>query len=159
MNIIKKYNTFRFGILIISTALLLSCESKINKEEELRSLLASDKEFSELSKQMGAAEAFFEYADEEAIMFSKNSNQIEGRLKIKEAMQGLENYVLTWMPVDGTVSDCGDLGYTWGNFNLSFEDSEGENQLRIGKYVSVWKKQNKGDWKWIVDIGITDDEE
>lgn len=127
-------------------------------EAELQSMLKTDREFSDFSKQKGAAEAFFEFADEEAIMLPKNNDVIEGRVKIKEAMAGMENAVFTWSPEDGTVSESGDLGYTWGRFELSFADTNGMEQIRNGKYVSIWKKQNDGSWKWIVDIGNTDDQ-
>ena len=125
--------------------------------KEMENIIQTDKEFSDYSREFGAAEAFFEYADEESIMLSKNSEPVEGRIKIKESMAGLENALLTWVPEDGRVSKSGDLGYTWGRFELSYENSDGEKELRVGKYVSIWKKQKDKKWKWIVDIGNTDD--
>ena len=153
----KKHNTFNFGLMIVVTLLLISCKERVNMEEELQSMFNADKKFAELSRQKGAAEAFYEFADDDAIMLSKNSDPVIGRLKIKEAMEGMENYLLAWAPENGLVSQSADLGYTWGRFELSFDDAEGVEQIRTGKYVSIWKKQADGKWKWVVDIGNTDD--
>ncbi len=65
---------------------------------------------------------------------------------------GIES-ILQWEPVDGQVAASGDLGYTWGRYVATAKDKQGNETEFHGKYVSIWKKQKDGSWKWIVDIG------
>jgi len=40
------------------------------------------------------------------------------------------------------------LGFTYGVYTLSIKDS-----VYKGTYVSIWKKQNDGSWKFVLDSG------
>jgi ketosteroid isomerase-like protein len=141
----------------ICSLLFFNCNGQEDMNKAVNTLLETDRDFSKASQELGAAEAFYKYADESALMLSKNSEPIRGRAAIKEAMSGMEEAVLTWKPEEGFAAESGDLGYTWGRFEFKFSDAEGEEQIRVGKYVSIWKKQDDSSWKWIVDIGNTDD--
>jgi ketosteroid isomerase-like protein len=63
------------------------------------------------------------------------------------------NYVLDWSPKYAEVAKSGDMGYTWGTYNLAYKDENGEEQKSYGKYLNVWKKQTDGKWKVAVDMG------
>lgn len=50
-------------------------------------------------------------------------------------------------------SRAGDLGHTYGTYELRFSGADGKPQIRYGTYVSIWKRQIDGTWKFVVDIG------
>ncbi|HYR10632.1 MAG TPA: hypothetical protein VEQ60_22840 [Longimicrobium sp.] len=52
-------------------------------------------------------------------------------------------------PVAGGMAASGDLGYTVGDGVSRGEDG------RVGytKYLSVWRLQPDGTWRWVVDAG------
>jgi len=57
---------------------------------------------------------------------------------------------LTWYPVLADVAQSGDLGYTTGPWTML---QNGQPQA-TGEYVTVWRKQPDGQWKFVVDMGI-----
>jgi ketosteroid isomerase-like protein len=42
----------------------------------------------------------------------------------------------------------GDLGYTYELFTVTAKDTTMQ-----GTYVSIWKKQKDGNWKFVLDTG------
>ncbi len=53
----------------------------------------------------------------------------------------------------GEVSQAGDLGFTVGNAVFTGEREDGARILRYSKYLTVWKKQRDGSWRFVVDGG------
>ena len=59
--------------------------------------------------------------------------------------------VLTWEPDFADVAKSGDLGYTWGRYTYtSFDSTESPS---CGFYVTIWKKQLDGSWRFVFDAG------
>ena len=48
------------------------------------------------------------------------------------------------------------MGYTLGNYEMSFNDPAGKPVNDKGKYVSIWAKQPDGKWKVVVDMFNSD---
>ena len=61
---------------------------------------------------------------------------------------------LTWQAATADVSASGDLGYSYGTFELNTRGVT----LQHGSYVRVWKKLN-GKWKVVVDVMSPDPKE
>jgi ketosteroid isomerase-like protein len=57
---------------------------------------------------------------------------------------------LTWEPLYADISVSGDLGYTYGLFASHTKTGK---LLGRGKYVTIWKKQRDGTWKYVLDGG------
>lgn len=57
---------------------------------------------------------------------------------------------LAWHPVLADASQSGDLGYTTGPWT-SYQNNQPQT---AGEYVTVWRKQPDGTWKFVVDMGI-----
>jgi len=49
------------------------------------------------------------------------------------------------------VSQAGDLGYSIGTLEFTVDDTEGNPVTRNGKYTTVWRKQEDGQWKVVSD--------
>ena len=130
-----------------------SCTSKIDLEKEKENLLKTDIEFSKTSVEKGAAEAFYLYLADDAVQLPAGLPPIVGREKIRESMSGSSKAVLKWEPVKAEVAKSGDLGYTWGNYEISWQGEDGRTEKLYGKYLNIWKKQPDGTWKAVVDIG------
>ena len=60
---------------------------------------------------------------------------------------------LTWEPIQGDASESGDLGYTLGRWTMTQPDSTGGTSTRMGYYITIWKKQLDGRWKFVLDGG------
>jgi len=126
---------------------------QIDREAERRILLDTDIDFSRVSVEKGAAEAFFEFLAPDAISLPVGEFPIRGRDAIKIHLAAGPQGTLAWTPVEAEVARSGDLGYTWGNYEFRSEGTDGKRQITYGKYISIWKKQTDGAWKVVLDGG------
>ena len=85
---------------------------------------------------------------------SHNQHPVVGREQIYQEMKvGQEDYELAWDPQRAEVAGSADMGWTWGKYVLSFNDEDGVEQKRYGKYLNIWTRQEDGQWKVAVDMG------
>ena len=136
-------------ILLIIVSLTGCPTSQINKETAWKNeILKTDKEFSKASSTMGMKKAFIDYMDEDGILLRPNHKPIIGANAIEYLTEINDStYTLTWEPSSAQVSASGDLGYSYGIYNLQLQDTTLQ-----GTYVSIWK-QKDGKWKFVLDMG------
>ena len=144
---------FAFYKILFAAFLLLmifSCKSK-DKERSvwINEIVKADEEFSAMSKMQGMKKAFIEYIDNDGILLRPNHLPIVGADAIDYLTKQIDSsYTLTWKPSSAQVSASGDLGFSFGVYNLKLKDT-----LLQGTYVSIWKKQKDGKWKFVLDSG------
>lgn len=114
-----------------------------------------DLEFSDYSKLYGAKDAFLKYLDDNGVMLRRNNYPFVGREKIISAVFADDNggYTLTWTPLFADITSSGDFGYTYGTWNLDSKDDNGNPVNTKGTYVTIWKKDSAGNWKFVMDTG------
>ena len=140
--------------LLLAPFVIAACEPRFDLEKEQLKLMQTDIEFSNKSVEVGAAEAFNQYLDADAVQLPAQADPVVGRESIYARMRTSSNrYVLQWEPKKAEVSGSGDMGYTWGTYTVTSEDEKGLKSTSYGKYLNVWKKQNDGSWKVLIDIG------
>lgn len=139
--------------LFMSVLMLIGCSSSIDVNAEQAALLQTDRDFNQASLDYGAAEAFHMYLADNAIMLSGGGEPITGKENIYQLMAAGSGNVLIWVPRRAEVSRSGDLGWTWGTYEVRAPEAENGPTLSSGNYVNVWRKQEDGTWKVIVDIG------
>ena len=145
--------------LLILFIVLGGCMTEVDVTKENANLLKTDKEFAAKSQEVGPAEAFYLYMDNEGIQLPIHGNPIIGKQSIRERMLSAGEYQLNWTPKKAEVSKSADMGWTWGTYIYQAKDENGENIQRQGKYLNVWKKQSDGSWKVAVDIGNIEPQE
>lgn len=99
------------------------------------------------------------FCDEKGAVLSPNAPIAEGREAIGKMFTGffaLPNLKISWNADKAEVARSGELGYTSGTYQMSFNDPSGKEATDKGKYVTVWKKQADGSWKVMLDIFNTD---
>jgi ketosteroid isomerase-like protein len=127
-----------------------------NREEEdipkadVAELQIIDSEFSDYAKEHGMRKAFLEYIDDDGVMMKDNSLPLKGAKAIDLIASMNDSTVqLTWEPQGGDIAASGDLGYTYGIYELK----DTSNNVQRGTYVTIWKKQLDGKWKFVLDSG------
>jgi len=141
MRILVKYYIF-FVIAII----FIGCNDKMNTKE---SLMAVDREFSKYSQDNGMNAAFMEYISEDGVMLRSNSMPIVGKNAVSGLFRGDDSgFTLTWEPLYADIAKSGEIGYTYGTYELTHQEG-----VQKGTYVSIWKKDNDGKWKFVLDSG------
>jgi ketosteroid isomerase-like protein len=132
---------------------LTSCRSgdkgnEADKEAEIQELQRADQAFSDFSRQNGIRKAFLEFIDDEGVMMRDNSMPLRGAPAIRYISNMNDSSVqLTWEPLGGDIAASGELGYTYGVYEM--KDSV---NVQKGTYVTVWKKKD-GQWKFVLDSG------
>jgi ketosteroid isomerase-like protein len=119
--------------------------------EEMR---AADDEFASTAVKLGTGRAFGAFAAANAQIFSTPGEFITGPDAIAQAFgPTTEDSKLVWHPIMGEVARSGDLGFTVGNAVFTGKDIDGTPQVRYSKYLTVWKRQHDGSWRYVVDGG------
>ncbi|MBU8893237.1 MAG: hypothetical protein KOO66_10690 [Bacteroidales bacterium] len=134
---------------------ILGCNPQINMEQEKEELLQTDINFSNRSLEVGNHNAFLEFASPDVVLLKPNSYPIVGKPALKKLYSELSDsgYRLTWKPNFGRVAKSGDLGYTFGIYLLEITNGEQKGQISQGTYCSIWEKNAKGEWRFVLDTG------
>ena len=72
------------------------------------------------------------------------------------AFLALPELRVTWAPNRVEIARAGDLGYSWGSYQLSYKDAKAKPMRDTGKYVEIWRRQPDGGWKCILDSWNSD---
>jgi ketosteroid isomerase-like protein len=118
-------------------------------------LMEADRHFKEDTEQRGV-DGWVDAFANDGRMFG--GGIVEGPDAIREAMAVLDDpdFSLEWEPVFAEVSSSGDLGYTHGTYRRSFTGEDGETVVQTGRYVTIWRHDESGAWKAVLDIGDPD---
>ena len=120
----------------------------------LEAIRAADAQFSDDAGKLGTGVAFGRYAASDAQIFSGPGEFISGPHAISESFgPPTERNTLVWHPVHGEVAASGDLGFTVGNAVFTGVREDGAKIERFSKYLTVWKQQRDGTWRYVVDGG------
>jgi ketosteroid isomerase-like protein len=129
--------------------LLTSCEEKKQAPKRINTdeIMNADMAFSDMSRQVGMKKAFLQYIDDEGALLRPDHFPIIGADAI-DYISVLSDtaYKLSWTPMRAEIANSGDLGYTYGVYKLVLKDT-----TLKGTYVNIWKKENDGDWKFVVN--------
>lgn len=129
----------------------ISCDfiqQKNTKEKpSIQEIIQADQEFSDMSEQIGIKKAFLQYMSDEGVILRPEHIPLVGPEAIDYLSQVAdEDYTLSWKPSGGIIAQSGDLGFTYGIYQLKIEDT-----ALTGTYVNVWQKQSDGAWKYILN--------
>ena len=138
--------------LLVTIMLLASCRQTVNIDSVRNEILQTEKAFEKMASEKGLAEAFYYFADENAVISRGNDSLIIGKENIRNYydINANPNAKLSWTPDFIGVSDCGTLGYTYGKYVFSIQDTSGKSTDHKGIFHTVWKKQNK-EWRYVWD--------
>ena len=113
-------------------------------------MIQAEKNFANYSVTHGTKEAFLHFLDSSGIIFEQGKavNGIQ-TWTARESRPG----ILNWHPEYAEIAASGDFGYTTGPW--TFQSTIDDTTIAArGQYVTVWHINNKGEWKFLVDLGI-----
>jgi len=144
------------SIYLLGLALLFcSCQDySVDQNAEAEVLIALSEEWAKEAL-AGNAENVISYWAEDAIVMSPNEVAMKGKAAIREMVEGsmsIPGFEVNWEPQSAYVSKSGDLGYVLVKNYFKFPDSLGNINTFYNKGVEIWKKQEDGNWKNVVDI-------
>lgn len=136
-------NQLTMGLIV---ALLMPIVSYAQVVRE--AVIAAEATFAAQATQLGTSAAFLANGAPAGFIIE------DGRLaSVQEVWRVRPNRAgsrLTWHPVLADAAQSGDLGYTTGPWT-TFQNDRPQ---ASGEYVTVWRKQPDGKWKFVVDMGV-----
>jgi ketosteroid isomerase-like protein len=120
----------------------------------LISVVETERAFSKASEEKGTRESFFEYIAEDGILFRPTAVNGKRWMRQNPLPPSTKRSLLIWTPVYADISQAGDLAYTTGPWEFK-QDSKDTRPAAFGNFITVWKKQPNGQWRFVVDLGIS----
>lgn len=115
-----------------------------------KDLLEADRAAAEAAASGDISRILSIWADD-AVMFYPGRKMVVGKQAIRElvtANRQTPGFSIKWSPVGAAVGSAGDLGYTYGSFEVM---QEGLTQKQAGDYVCIWRKKNDL-WKCVFEM-------
>jgi len=143
-------------LLVLILLLLLSCAPKtvIQSQDILKDeVFKAEDNFKNLSLTKGISDAFYTFADDDAVIKRENDTLIRGKENIKKYYSNpkFKKASVTWKPDFVEVSKDGEMAFTYGKYIWTVKDSLGNKKDFKGIFHTVWKKQKDGSWKYVWD--------
>lgn len=119
-------------------------------------MMAADRAFSAMSVEKGAHAAFLAYMADDVRLFEGEDPPIVGKAAVeayyanRPAAPGTR---LEWTPIEADASPDGALGVTRGTWVYTAKKKDGSTAKATGYYVTIWKRQPDGHYKFSLDIG------
>ena len=119
-------------------------------QENLASLKAAEKAFSDRAQEVGVGPAFLEFGSEDAMNMGSGSDFTFGNTAIAKLVGEGNRTPITWGPDKGAlVASSGDLGVTWG-FIRPKEPKAGE--PAAFPFFTVWRKAAPDQpWRYVAE--------
>lgn len=120
-------------------------------------MVATERAFSRMSEEKGIRESFTEFIADDGILFRPRAVLGKKWMQENPLPPSKTRPLLVWQPVFAGISRDGDLGYTTGPWQFK-NDIKHAKFSAFGNFMTVWKKQPDGKWKFVVDLGVSNPE-
>lgn len=142
----------KFKFPLVAAIVLVACQAE-DTEKLKQEIIEADRSFNTMAQEKGIAQAFIYYADERVIKPNPGEQPVVGKFALMEWYKKNPPgaYTLRWAPLRAEAS--GNLGYTFGGYELIAKTKDGRDTIQYGNYVSIWKRKNDGSWRYVLDTG------
>jgi ketosteroid isomerase-like protein len=144
-------------LLIITSVLMIACghshETTPDAETVRQQIVKAENEFAKMAMEKSIAEAFWFYADSNAVIKRENDSLITGREGIRHYYSAdfYKTATVNWAPDFVDISPDGNMAWTYGKYTWAIKDSSGKATEYKGVFHTVWKRQTGGEWKYVWD--------
>ena len=95
----------------------------------------------------------------DAVLLPPNDKKVDTQDGIRKyigQLLGAPGLAINWQPTTVRVARSGELAYTQGTYTLTVNDAHGKPTTDQGKTLEIWKMQEDGSWKCIMDMWNSD---
>lgn len=133
----------RLALLMVGAVALVAAKPPLRFQPDPSSVIAAEIAFNRLAQDKGQWTAFAETAADDAVMF------VPQRVVAKDWLRKQANPAasVSWAPSIVYVSCDGNLAASTGNWKRP----DGS----VGYFTTIWRRDKKGRWQWIMDHGDT----
>jgi ketosteroid isomerase-like protein len=144
--------------LLAGLALLLMISPTIFAQQSnasaLKEMVETEQAFSKTAEAKNTRDAFMEFIADDGLLFRPGA--VNGKKWMTEhpVPPSDKRPLLAWQPAFAQMAAAGDLGFTTGPWEFK-ADIKDPKPAGYGHFVTLWKKQPDGSWKFVVDLGIS----
>jgi ketosteroid isomerase-like protein len=141
----------KLGMLL---CLLTVAVMVVQAQMPLQEMVKTEQAFSRMAEEKNARDAFMAFIADDGLLFRPGA--VNGKKWMEEhpVPPSDKKPLLAWQPAFAGMAASGDMGFTTGPWELR-NDIKDEKPSGYGHFVTVWKKQADGSWKFEVDLGIS----
>ena len=145
-------------VLAVALTAPLTLFAAMPDKQQLKAELARVKDaFSAMAQAKGILPAFEHFAAPDVAFIDTDPRKFRGLEAVRERMGGTPpGMKLKWSALFTDVSDDGTLGYNYGRYEARGPGPDGQDVVRGGFFLSIWKRQPDGSWKYVMDTGAPD---
>ena len=145
----------KWMVMMVCFCVVASCVPGSDVESFKEEILDADRAFAKMAYEEGRDAAFLAYMAEDVTIMPRKGALIRGMDEYRKLQAAVttEEPTVRWKPFFADASQSGDFGYTMGTFQYFESREEGAKVLSEGSYVTIWKKQSDGRWKFVFDAG------
>ena len=127
---------------------------KTTEKPALQAMVDTERAFAKMSEEQGTRPAFMAFIADDGILFRPTA--VKGKQWMTEhpVPPSDKRPLLSWYPAVAGMARAGDMGYTTGPWEFK-SDIHDTKPVAWGHFLTIWKKQAVGDWKFVVDLGIS----
>lgn len=123
-------------------------------QSALQEMVKTEQAFSKMAEERNTREAFMAFIADDGLLFRPGA--VNGKKWMIEhpVPPSDKKPLLAWQPAFAGMAASGDMGFTTGPWEFK-GDIKDEKPSGYGHFMTVWKKQADGSWKFVVDLGIS----
>lgn len=145
-------------ITVALVAFVISCShSTVDQKAESEALMDLSREWSDYVSS-GDLESAMEFWADDAVMLPPDLPILEGKEAIREYVEDaveMPGFGISWEPISAHISAAGDMAYMIERNVTQFDDPDGNRVTIHGKVVTVWRRDQEGNWRNVVDMWNT----
>jgi ketosteroid isomerase-like protein len=151
----KPPRLFLAAALLAFTPLLLSAAP--DKAKLKAEVAAMEDAFCAMAKEKGLLAAFQHFAAPDVTFIDTDPRKWRGPAAVLQRIgPDQPGTSLTWSAYYTDVSDDGTLGYNYGRYEWRGPGPDGKERVGTGWFLTIWKKQPDGTWRYVMDNGAPD---
>jgi ketosteroid isomerase-like protein len=133
---------------------LFWCAFVVQAQTPLQDMVHTEQAFSRTAAETNTRDAFMTFIADDGLLFRPGA--VNGKKWMQEhpVPPSDKHPLLAWQPSFAGMAAAGDLGFTTGPWEFK-EDVKDEKPAGYGHFVTLWKKQADGSWRFVVDLGIS----
>lgn len=120
----------------------------------LQEMVKTEQAFSKVAEEKTISEAFLAFIADDGLLFRPGAVNGKKWLLEHPSPPSDKKPLLAWQPSFAGMAASGDMGFTTGPWEFKNEVKD-EKPAAYGHFFTIWKKQQDGSWKFVVDLGIS----
>jgi ketosteroid isomerase-like protein len=134
-----------------------AAENAIGRDALKAQVAGMENAFCAMAKAKGLRAAFEHFAAPDVAFIDTDPRKFRGLEAVRKRIGAdTPGASLTWSAMFTDVSDDGTLEYNWGRYEWRGPGAEGKPVVRGGFFLTIWKRQPDGSWRYVMDSGAPD---